>query len=45
MSSLCLEIERLGRLGELDALAQVVPSLALELEKVCAALRTERMRF
>ena len=45
MSGLCLEIERLGRQGELGALARVVPNLARELEKVCEALKAERVRF
>jgi PAS domain S-box-containing protein len=45
MSSLCLEIERLGRQGELQALERLVPNLAHELEKVCHALQAERMRF
>ena len=45
MSALCIEIESLGRQGDLGALAQVVPGLTQALEKVCQALRAERMRF
>ena len=45
MSSLCLEIERLGRLGEMGVLASMVPNLARELEKVCDALKAERLRY
>lgn len=45
MSGLCLEIERLGRLGDLAGLAQEVPKLTEELDKVCRALQTERLRF
>lgn len=45
MSSLCLEIERLGREGDLAALAQLVPQLSDELDKACHALRTERLRY
>lgn len=45
MSSLCLDIERLGRAGELDGLGRLVPVLAQELEKVGHALQAERRRF
>jgi PAS domain S-box-containing protein len=45
MSGLCMEIERLGRLGDLKSLIRVVPNLTHELEKVCEVLRVERLRY
>jgi hypothetical protein len=40
-----MEIERLGRLGDLKSLIRVVPNLTHELEKVCEVLRVERLRY
>lgn len=45
MSSLCLEIERRGREGDLAALAQLVPRLSDELDRVNEALQTARHRY
>ncbi|QTN23831.1 response regulator [Rhizobacter sp. AJA081-3] len=45
MSALCVEIERLCRLGEIDRVGELTDALAQEHERVNAALLAVRMRY
>jgi hypothetical protein len=45
MSALCVEIERLCRLGEIDRVGELTDALAQEHERVNAALLAARMRY
>ena len=45
MSALCVEIERRCRLGEIDRVGELADALALEHERVNAALLAVRMRY
>jgi HPt (histidine-containing phosphotransfer) domain-containing protein len=45
MSGLCIEIERLSRLGELDRVGALVEALAQEHERVNSALLAARLRY